>query len=32
MSTPLSTPQADIRRADERFKTANSWLDEVCPS
>lgn len=27
MSTPLSTPQADIRRADERFKTANSWLD-----
>jgi hypothetical protein len=27
MTTTLLTPQVDIRREDERFKTNISWLD-----
>ena len=27
MTTPTLTPQVDVRRADERFKTGINWLD-----
>ena len=27
MTTPTLTPQVDVRRADERFKTRINWLD-----